>query len=243
VTYTQPLLTILLATAAAALLGFPERIRRRLATSAVCGLFCVCWPPADWLFSRPLEARYPLRPFVPTLGLEALVVFSEGIDPPQSQRPYPVVSQNTDERCLYAAWIYHRHGPLPVLVSGGAPGTRLPAAALAMRDILLKNGIPESMLLTEELSKSTRENALRTAEILRQRGISRVALIVDARSMPRAAACLQKLGIEVVPAPSRFRQFGPLREELLPNWRAIRENEDTLHETLGLLWYLMRGWI
>ena len=36
-----------------------------------------------------------------------------------------------------------------------------------MRDILLRNGIAESMVWTEELSRSTRENALYSAGILR----------------------------------------------------------------------------
>jgi uncharacterized SAM-binding protein YcdF (DUF218 family) len=112
-----------------------------------------------------------------------------------------------------------------------------------MREILLGNGVPANMIWTEDLSESTHENALYTAAILRQRGISRVALVVDAVRMPRAAACLQRLGIDVAPAPSDFRTFGPRRDELLPSWKAIQRNESTLHESVGLLWYRLRGWI
>ncbi len=214
-----------------------------LASAAVCGLFLLSWPPAAWLFSRPLEAPYPIRPFAASPGLQALVVFSEDIEPPHFERPYPLAASNTYERCLYAAWICRQYGPLPVLLSGGPgePGSR--AGALAMRDILLQNGVAESMVWTEEQSGSTRENALYSARILRQRGISRVALVVDATSMPRAAACLRKLGVDVLPAPSSFFQLDPLSKELLPGWKAIRQNEETLHEAVGLLWYRLRGWI
>jgi uncharacterized SAM-binding protein YcdF (DUF218 family) len=228
-------LTIFFLIAAAALV-VRDRSGRRLVTLGVWGLFCITWPPLDWLFSRPLEARYAVRPFLPTDGLEALVVFSEGVETAHFERPYPLASQNTTERCLYAAWIYRRYGERPVLVSGGR-------YALTMRDILVHNGVAERSVWTEEQSQSTRENAVYSAEILRQHGSSRVALIVDATSMPRAAACLRKLGVEVVPAPSRFREFGPISEEFLPSWKAIRQNEDTLHETVGLLWYWTRGWI
>jgi uncharacterized SAM-binding protein YcdF (DUF218 family) len=236
VTYTQPLLTIFLVIAAAALLRVQNRRRRTLATIGICGLFCVSWPPVDWLLSRLLEARYAVRPFTPAPGLQALVVLSEGMEPAHFERPYPLASQNTFERCIYAAWIYRRYGPVPVLVSGGE-------GALTMRDILLSNGIADGMVWIEERSGSTHENALYSAEILRQHRISRVALVVDATSMPRAAACFRKLGIAVVPAPSSFCQFGPMPQELLPSWRAIQQNEDTLHEMLGLLWYRLRGWI
>ena len=207
-----------------------------LAGAGVCGLFLVSWPPAAWLFSRPLEARYAIRPFTASPGLQAVVVFSEGIEPPHFERPYPVASRNTYERCLYAAWIYRRYGPLPVLVSGGPN-------ALTMQELLVTNGVTEGMTWTDERAHSTHENALYSAQILRQHGISRVALVVDATSMARAVACFRKLGIEVVPAPSSFCQLGPLVEDFLPGWRAIQQNEDTLHEALGLLWYRLRGWV
>lgn len=242
-TYTQPLLTTFLLIAAAALLTGRAGLRKTLALTGVCGLFLVSWPPLDWLFSRPLEARYTIRPFAASPGLQALVVFSEQVEPPHFERPYSLASGDTYERCLYAAWIYRRYGPLPVVVSGGATGPGFPAAALTMRDILTGNGVAANMVWTEEQSKTTHENALDSAVILRQHGISRVALVVDATSMPRATACLRKLGIEVSPAPSNFRQWGPLREEILPGWKAIRRNENTLHEMLGLIWYRVRGWI
>lgn len=205
-------------------------------TISVWGLFCISWPPIDWVFSRPLEARYAVRPFIPKAGLEALVVLSEGVESANFERPYPLANANTTERCLYAAWIYRQYGARPVLVSGGR-------YALTMRDILLHNGVAEGSVWTEDQSQSTHENAVFSAEILRRHGISRVALIVDATSMPRAAGCLRRLGIEVAPAPSGFRELGRVSEELLPSWKAIRQNEDTLHETLGLLWYWIRGWI
>lgn len=125
------------------------------------------WPPVDWLLSRPLEARYAIRPFAASSGPQALVVFSERVEPPHFERPYSLASENTYERCLYTACIYRRCGPLPVLVSGGSAAAGFPAGALMMRDILLRNGIAESMVWTEELSRSTRENALYSAGILR----------------------------------------------------------------------------
>jgi uncharacterized SAM-binding protein YcdF (DUF218 family) len=112
-----------------------------------------------------------------------------------------------------------------------------------MRELLVASGGPDLRIWTEERSRSTYENALYGASILRLHGISRIALVVEAQSMVRAAACFRKQGIVVVPAPSDFREFGPLVDEALPSWKAIERNEITAHEVLGLLWYRIRGWV
>lgn len=242
-TYTQPLLTIFLLLTLGAFWAGPDRRRRMLATAGLGGLFLISWPPVDWLLSRPLEARYPDRPFEPPPGVQAIVVFSGVVHSAQFARPYALAGEDTYERCLYAAWIYRQYGPFPVIVSGGSPAPGYPAAAFTMREILLGNGVPANMIRTEDLSRSTHENALYSAAILRQQGISRVALVVDARSMPRASACLRKLGIAVDPAVSGYRILGALRDELLPSWKAVQRNESTLHESVGLLWYRLLGWI
>ena len=175
-------------------------------------------------------------------GIQAIVVFASSVSPPIFERPYPQPDFQTVERCAFAAWLYRQIGPVPVLACGGGRTDRSPATSVVMRDLLQQAGVPQDMIWTEEESKSTYENGRFGATILRSRGISRVALVVDGRSMPRATAVLEKQGIRVAPAPSRIRQWdGP--KELLPSWEAIRGNEDTLHETLGYLWYKLHGWI
>lgn len=241
-TYTQPLLLVF---SLAAIFGLARVWRchqKALLVAGIMGLILCGWPPVEWLLSRPLEARYPVQPFRPTPALQAIVVFSAVVSPPLYERPYPQAGYESIERCAYAAWVYRQIGPVPVLACGGGKSSNSPAFAVTMRELLRQAGVPENMIWTEEASTSTYENARFGAEILRSHGIDRVVLVVDARSMPRAAAVLEKQGIRVAPAPSRFRQWDGLRE-LLPGWKAIRGNEDTLHETLGLFWYKLRGWI
>jgi uncharacterized SAM-binding protein YcdF (DUF218 family) len=239
-TYTQPLLFLFMGIAAIGLLRIPRSRGKWLATAGVAGIFLTSWPPADWLFSRPLEWKYPVRPFKPTSQLQAIVVLGESVQPPLFEEPYPVPGSNTYRRCEYAVWIYRRYGPLPVLVSGRSP------VSDTMRELLRRDGIPESMIWAEDRSRSTQENALYSTEILREHGVSRVALVVDATSMSRAAACFRKLRVDVAPAPSDFNTLGSWaswQDDFLPSWRAVRRNEDTLHEIVGLAWYRIRGWI
>jgi uncharacterized SAM-binding protein YcdF (DUF218 family) len=243
-TYQQPLLLIFIAVATVGLLRVRAPARSKaIAGIGIAGVFLCSWPPAEWLYSRLLTAQYATRPFAPLARPQAIVVFGESGDPPVFERPFALAGENTYSRCEYAAWIYGRYGPVPVLVSGGRTARSAPPVSATMAQLLLRDGIPGEMIWEEDRSRSTRENALYCASILREHGLSRIALVVDATSMPRAAACLRKLGIEVMPAPSAFDDLGPWQDEILPNWRALRRNEDTLHELVGFAWYWIRGWV
>src|ERR1035441_2127548 len=46
--------------------------RKGLLVVGIVGLILCGWPPVEWLLSRPLEARYPVRPFRATPGLQAI---------------------------------------------------------------------------------------------------------------------------------------------------------------------------
>ncbi|HEY7615408.1 MAG TPA: YdcF family protein [Terriglobales bacterium] len=213
-----------------------------MALLGVLGLLLVSWPPADWLLSRHLEARYPRQRF-PDARVEAIVVLSAGTAPAHYARQYGLPNRETYQRCEYAAWLYKNWQSVPVLACGGVGRRDLPPLSITMRELLKRAGVPEALIWTEEQSRSTHENAVYGAEILRKHGIRRIALVVEARSMPRAAACFRKEGMLVTPAPSAFRYLTSWSEELIPGPRAIEHNEATLHETLGLVWYWLRGWI
>jgi uncharacterized SAM-binding protein YcdF (DUF218 family) len=230
------------------LIAFVGVIRRQngngygSALLGLMGLALLSWPPVDWLLGRPLEGRYPVRPFEDS-SLQAIVVLSSAVHAPDFERPYPLPDEETQNRCAMAAWLHHRYQNAPVLACGGAGKSGDQPFSVVMRELLNRSGVPESMIWTEERSHSTHENARFGAGILRQHGIMRIALVVDAKSMPRAAACFRKEGITVLPAPCSFRELGSLSEELLPAWGAIRRNEATLHETLGFAWYWLHGWV
>ncbi len=240
-TYTQPLILLFGVVALAGLLHARRGQGLWLPFAAASGLLLLAWPPIDWLLSRPLEMAYPVRPYQ-TQAAQAIVVLAAAVEPKHYERPYPVPDAETWRRCEFAAWIHKNRQPLPVLACGGSLKAGEPYSAV-MRELLERAGVPPGSIWTEDHSRNTHENALYGARILRARGISKIVLVVDARSMPRAAACFRKLGLAVIPAPSSFREFGSWAEEWIPGWQAIAQNELTLHETLGLAWYRLHGWI
>ena len=242
-TYSQPLLLVLAVLALCGLVRLRACRKRGLIGLAVAGFLLVSWPPVDWLFSRPLQAPFRPRPMARLVRPQAVVVLSSSVSPPHSWRPYPMPDQETFERCAAAARAYEQWQPIPVLVCGGGALRNQPAYSVTMRELLKREGVPENMIWTEERSQSTHENALFGTGVLRLLNVQRIALVVDAQSMRRAAACFRKEGIDVVPAVSSFREWDGWSQEWIPSWEAIRQNERTLHEVLGLGWYWVRGWI
>ncbi len=118
-------------------------------------------------------------------------------------------------------------------------GTDSARAADVTRHLLVEQGVPSSMIWIEDRSLSTYQNALYSAQLLRARNIQRIVLVTEAYHMLRAQKAFRKQGLSVIPAPCAFRSadFDRRWTELIPSANAIHENEMTLHEWVGLLWY------
>jgi uncharacterized SAM-binding protein YcdF (DUF218 family) len=220
----------------------PASRAKRFLILSLLATSLLSWPPCQYFLSRPLEWRYPVRPFSAPAGLDAIVVLGGAVSPAQFERPYHLPNAECFSRCQHAAWIQRNTG-LPVLVSGGLGSDRNPPVGATMRDLMLVSGVPADMIWVEDQSRSTHENAKFSAVVLRRHGAHRIVLVVDAQSMLRASACFEKEGIEVTSAPSRFSELSAKVGDWLPGWKAVQGNEITLHETLGLFWYRLRGWI
>ncbi len=239
-----PFLLLLLFAAAAWVVPRSRRFGRRLVLAGVILLFLWSWPPTVFLTSATLERWFPYR--IPEAGdAGAIVVLSAGLVSPGPSLPFPVADIDTQIRTRYAAWLYRRLGELPIVVSGGSlgpPGREIVVAEL-MRDLLVAQGVDPSDVWIEGRSLNTYENALYSARLLRVRGIRRVILVTQGYHMLRAALCFRKQGLDVVPAPCDLRslEFPGQPDEFVPSAVAILENEDVLHEWIGLVWYWLAG--
>lgn len=147
---------------------------------------------------REFEAPYPPRHMFPP-DAQAIVVLASAVYAPTPGLPTARLGNDTLERCLYAAWLFKNWRPLPVLASGGTRTADLPLYAMVMREALRSEGVPDSMIWSEEQSHSTHEEDVYSAEILKQKGIQKIVLATDAYHMLRAEKPFRKQGLEVVP--------------------------------------------
>lgn len=222
---------------------------RRLAAMAL--VVAVGWlgawslPAVSDALRLSLEDRFPkvLVSVLPEAG--AVVVLGGGIRSGTPDWPYPDLGSAAD-RAWHAARIFHAGKAPVILVSGG----RLPwlgefaSEAEAMRVFLSDLGVPSDAVLLEDRSRSTRENAVLTAEFLRERGIDDVLLVTSAMHMPRALATFRAAGVEAIPAPTDFEVRPVPNQPLrwLPDADALRDSTRALKEYLGLWVYRWRGW-
>ncbi len=235
-TYVQPLLLVFLVIAFAGWLRVRKKPGAGLVAIGLAGLFLVSWPPVDWLFSRLLEAPYE-RNLASMEPAQAIVVLASSVSPP----PFSLPDKDTYERSATAAWLYTHGHPLPILACGnGYPDKPF---SETMAELLEAAGVPSSVIWTERRSRNTHENAVYGATILREHGIGTILLVTEAKDMLRAELCFKKQGLTVIPYAISFRVVEHLQDELIPNSKAIARNERTLHETLGLAWYWLHGWV
>jgi uncharacterized SAM-binding protein YcdF (DUF218 family) len=244
-TYFEPALPVLLVLG---LVGCGISWRRQgathrpwLETASLIGIWVLSMESGAWVLARPLEARYSHNPF-PQADADAIVVLAGTVIPPSPSRPYALPAQDTYRRVEHAVWLYRYWKPLPILVCGG-PSVNSPAYALVMKRQLEIEGIPGDQIWVETRSSNTHENAVFGAQILRQHGATRVALVVEATGMLRASLSFEKQGIAVVAAPLWRNHLTRDYTDYVPGWRGISLNADTLHEAVGLAYYRLRGWI
>ena len=134
------------------------------------------------------------------------------------------------ERLRYAARVAKASG-LPILTSGGLHYGQPPSEAMLGAEVLQRDlGVATRWL--EERSRTTWENAVFSAEMLRSAGIERVVLVTSAAHMPRSRWCFEQNGIEVIAAPVGFMGVpnGRPLNGWLPEAKAYWQNGMLLNE-------------
>lgn len=175
---------------------------------------------------------------------QAIVVLGAGRYLAAPEYSADTVSAAALVRLRYAAYLHRKTG-LKIYATGGIPyqeGT-VPEAELAKQ--ALENELGTGPVEVEDDSNNTRENAQLTAKLLERDGIQKVYLVSHAWHLPRAVTEFERVGIKVVPAPTRFYGGGPEKKPTyrmwLPNIGALMLSRTALHEYLGQAWYEMRN--
>jgi uncharacterized SAM-binding protein YcdF (DUF218 family) len=176
---------------------------------------------------------------------QAIVVLSGWLREPDKTNPEPQLGSDSLARCVKGLELYRDGAPLPVLVAGGKVDADRagPTLARAMGDLLQEIGVEEKHLILEEESTNTFENAVESAKLLKERGLTKVVLVTDATHLPRAVACFERQGLDVTAAPARFRSadFALSLGDLLPSTHALTGTGVAVHEYAGWVWYWLRG--
>ncbi|PZO45919.1 MAG: hypothetical protein DCF15_21090 [Phormidesmis priestleyi] len=214
---------------------------------------------SNWLVST-LEWRYlPPNP-MPTA--DAIVVLGGATEPALAPRPWVEVREQGD-RILYAAHLYHQKQDgqkqaLKLILSGGRiswrGGSSDPSEADDMKEFARAMAVPDSAIILEGESLNTRQNAVNVQKILTAQSLQSVLLVTSAIHMPRAVAIFNKLGIEVIPAPTDYLVPTELNQSLRATWQgqllsllpeaeSVSRFTQAMKEYVGFAIYRLRGWV
>lgn len=101
------------------------------------------------------------------------------------------------DRIVHALTLYRKGKIKQIFISGGSGdlrGQNPIREATELKAFLVLAGVPDSSIITETESRNTRENAVNSVRLLKDRSfnVKDCILITSAFHMPRAKACFQK---------------------------------------------------
>ncbi len=217
--------------------------------------------PGAYLIRR-LEKTYPV--YSGTERADVIVVLGGGTVTKSFPRQTVEVN-GAGDRIIYAADLY-RQGLADRILLGGSyipwrdgevvteSGISSPASEMAE----LMNGsfgIPGEVLIIQDRSLNTYEEAVEDAKVLRDNGYSKILLVTSATHMRRAVPLFEKQGLEVIPAPTDFSFSDQEWENLLrfdwetawsfiiPTIGSMETLQNAMKEYIGYFVYDLRGWL
>ena len=203
--------------------------------SSLC-LFVAATPAASSFLLRRLETAVPAHPDL--AAAQAIVVLGGDIRTGGAEVP-DTLGPLSLERVVFAVEAY-RQLHLPVFVTGGREADGHEAVGVLMAAALRSDfGVPVAAV--EDRSRSTWENAVYTAQLLRPRGVATVVLVSHAWHLPRALWSFERAGLKALPWPAPRASLRLDRPgDFLPRIRALVDSFDALHELIGGLYYRLR---
>lgn len=230
-------------------LGHLGSRRWAVGLGVVAGLLSVLGgtPLSGWLLAR-LEQPYASGPALAPGSLDVVVVLGGGLSASETELAGFSVDSGYD-RPVTGVTLVGR-GVATNLVFGGGfrrVGDRvLEAGETQVR--WWRDRLPAGVRL-EYLPdcRTTRDEAVRLAELARREGWTRIGLVTSGSHLPRAMAAFAGVGLWVVPVGCDLD--GLARLEKQPGWTVVpmpgdlKMFERWAHEVVGRVYYRWRGWM
>lgn len=209
------------------------RAGRTLAAISLTTLLALSLPITGNALLHSLETAPPITE-TQLKDIQAIVILGGGKNNNAPEyRGIDTINKATLERLRYGAYLQQQTGK-PILVTGGAPYGGKPEAD-AM-DESLKQDFHAQTIWIEDRSNDTAENAAQSAKILKQHGVTHIALVSQAWHLPRAKALFEKQGLTVTLAGTGYTTGEQQTiAQWLPEASALNKSTLAFKEHLGSL--------
>ncbi|WP_165971917.1 YdcF family protein [Paenibacillus piri] len=139
---------------------------------------------------------------------------------------------------VVAAYKLHKSTNLPILISGGQVFADSGNEGQMAKRNLLAMGVNEASIILDDKSRTTKENAANTTQLLEQRKLHRPVLLTSAFHMARSVENFKRLGIETTPYPTDFlvpQPYSVSVSSLIPASDGLQKSALAAKEYLALL--------
>ena len=224
---------LLVALAGLALRARMPRAGRLLSVAGVVSLLILSMPVVAGLLLRFVDTA-PTLDIARAESAQAIVVIGGGTRRNAQEYGGTTLATLTLERVRYGARIARLTG-LPVLVSGGSVLHGEPEALLMQASLVHEFGVPVRWV--EARSRTTHENAVLSAAILRRDGIGKIVLVAHGFDMRRAIAEFEAEGLATIGAPTGHRTRTGDTELLdyLPSMAGLQQSYYAAYEIVANL--------
>jgi len=186
-----------------------------------------------------LEKQYPQFSISNTPKADVIVVLGGSIAPPTNPRKFSQFT-NQSNRYWLAGELYKAGKAKQILLSGGnvfdLPNQE-PESNYIRRQLVLQ-GIPETAIIVEPNSRTTRENALNTNQLLTEINAKSALLVTSAIHMPRAIQLFTPFETNFIPVPSDIivtDNSTPVWLRMIPSSQSMNLTTQALHEYYAII--------
>lgn len=188
--------------------------------------------------AKNLEQQYPQFSINETPKADAMIVLGGSLSPPINPRKFSQLS-GTSNRFWLASELYKAKKADTIILSGGNVFDQagVKPESHYIKQWLINVGIPESAILIDDKSRTTRENALETQKILNEKQAETALLITSAIHMPRSVQLFSALDINIIPTSSDVLitdYHSPGILQIIPSSHALSLTTQSLHEYYGM---------
>jgi uncharacterized SAM-binding protein YcdF (DUF218 family) len=182
----------------------------------------------------------------PDVTYDAVIVLGGAVDSSAIERSGMPEYNPAVERVLRGFELLRDGHARQVLFTAGTIDTR--PEALVEADVLSKQlqtwGIAPERIVAERRSRNTRENAVESERIIREKGWKTLLMVTSAAHMPRAQATFEAVGLkpDTLAVDVRAREWIIRSTWWQPRAANLSAGTDALRELFGRWVYRLRGW-
>lgn len=175
-----------------------NRIKRIiLGLFTVAAIWCVVVAVAIWRYGSRDDAAKS----------DCIIVLGAAVD---GESPSPVFA----ERIRHGIHLYETGYASKIIFTGGYGEGQKFSESEAGAFVALLRGVPKGDILTEEKSRTTRQNLSEAAMIMKTHDLKSAIIVSDPLHMKRAMMMAEGLGIEAVFSPTPTTRYRSLRTKL-----------------------------